>query len=383
MDNKQKLQEILKKYKIEYIKGAFIVFAFVGIFLCFIFPFNIIIIILLLIFIHRYYQQEFNISFKKELINNVLIKTLKEYDLNEANIYYLPSINKNKIKDENNSVFRDYLAKLDYIIEQIYKHIFQKYISNFFLKQFQVPTYPNDFYDDKVQINKIKNNYNIEDIIKLNINKEILIIDVSLEVIIDYIIEYKYIYRNRKQYDSKNNEYKYFSGLLISFPLRNIYIPNPILVFFVKNILNDPINFIKANYVSDKKYENLFNSYLFKYFNHSSISFKINEIYNENEYKILDEDILCYTSNFNEIDKYKTIIDNLIMKYYKENKYYFSFFVIYEDKLYNFLHYEDLNIKNKDLFHVSNFLNIKEDKIKELEQKYQQEFKKILNIIFN
>jgi hypothetical protein len=147
--------------------------------------------------------------------------------------------------------------------------------------------------------------------------------------------------------------------------------------------LNDPYNFIKANYVIDKKYENLYNSDLFRYSEYSSISFKINEIYNENEYKILDEDILCYTSNLNEIDKYKTIIDNLIMKYYKENKYYFSFFVIYQDKLYNFLHYEDLNIKNKDLFDVPNFLNIKEDKIKELEQKYQQELKKILNIIFN
>jgi hypothetical protein len=370
MNNNQKLQGILKKYKIEYIKVAFIVFAFVGIFLCYIFPFNIIIIILLLIFIHGYYQQKFNISFKKELINDVLIKTLKEYDLNESNIYYLPSINKNKIKDENNYVFKDSLAKLDYIIEQIYKHIFQKYISDL------VPTY----YLDKVQINKIKNNYNIEDIIKLNINKEILIIDVSLEVIIDYIIEYKYSYRKKYVFGDK---YKYFSGLLISFPLRNIYIPNPILVFFVKNILNDPYNFIKANYVIDKKYENLYNSDLFRYSEYSSISFKINEIYNENEYKILDEDILCYTSNLNEIDKYKTIIDNLIMKYYKENKHYFSFFVIYEDKLYNFLHYEDLNIKNKDLFHVPNFLNIKEDKIKELEQKYQQEFKKILNIIFN
>jgi len=375
MDNKQKLQGILKKYKIEYIKVAFIVFASLGILLCFLFPLNIIIIILSLIFMHRYYQQNFNISFKKELINDVLIKTLKEYDLNEYDIYYLPSINKNKIKDENNSVFKDYLAKLDYIIEQIYKHIFQKYISNLFLKQVQVQTY----YEDKVQINKIKNNYNIEDIIKLNINKEILIIDVSIEVIIDYIIEYKYSYRNRNKYDSKNNEYKYFSGLLISFPLRNIYIPNPILVFSVKNILNDPYNFINANYVIDEKWENLIN----KYSNYSSISFKINEIYNENEYKILDEDILCYTSNLNEIDEYKTIIDNLIMKYYKENKYYFSFFVIYEDKLYNFLHYEDLNIKNKDLFHVPNFLNLKEDKIKELEQKYQQEFKKILNIIFD
>jgi len=374
MDNKQKLQGILKKYKIEYITVAFIVFAFVGILLCFIFPLNILIAILLLFFIYTYYQRKFNISFKKELINDILIKTLKEYDLNEANIYYLPSINKNKIKDENNSVFKDSLAKLDYIIEQIYNHIFQKYISNFFLKQVQLPTHLSVFYDEKIQINKIKNNYNIEDIIKLNINKEILIIDVSLEVIIDYIIEY----RNRKKYDSRINQYKYFSGLLISFPLRNIYIPNPILVFFVKNILNDPYNFIKANYVIDKKYENLIN----KYSNYSSISFKINEIYNENEYKILDEDILCYTSNLNEIDKYKTIIDNLIMKY-KENKYYFSFFVIYEDKLYNFLHYEDLNIKNKDLFHVPNFLNIKEDKINELEQKYQQEFKKILNIIFN
>jgi hypothetical protein len=382
MDNKQKLRKILKKYKIEYITVAFIVFAFVGIFLCFIFPLNILIAILLLFFIYTYYQRKFNISFKKELINDVLIKIVKEHNINEYDIYYLPSINKNKIKNENNSVFKDSLAKLDYIIEQIYKHIFHKYISNFFLKQFQVPTYPNDFYDDKVQINKIKNNYNIEDIIKLNINKEILIIDVSLEVIIDYIIQSKYKYSYRKQYVF-GNKYNYFSGLLISFPLRNIYIPNPILVFFVKNILNDPINFIKANYVIDKKYENLFNSYLFKYFKHSSISFKINEIYNENEYKILDEDILCYTSNLNEIDKYKTIIDNLIMKYYKENKYYFSFFVIYEDKLYNFLHYEDLNIKNKDLFHVPNFLNIKEDKIKELEQKYQQEFKKILNIIFN
>jgi hypothetical protein len=373
MDNKQKLPKILKKYKIEYITVAFIVFAFVGIFLCFMFPLNIAIAILLLIFIYGYYQRKFNISFKKELINDVLIKTLKEYDLNESDIYYLPSINKNKIKDENNSVFKDSLAKLDYIIEQIYNHIFQKYIINFFLKQFQVPTYVSAFYDDIVQINKIKNNYNIEDIIKLNINKEILITDVSLEVIIDYITKY----------DVLESKYKYFSGLLISFPLRNIYIPNPILVFFVKNILNDPINFIKANYVIDKKYENLFNSDLFKYSKYSSISFKINEIYNENEYKILDEDILCYTSNLNEIDKYKTIIDNLIMKYYKENKYYFSFFVIYEDKLYNFLHYEDLNIKNKDLFHVPNFLNIKEDEIKELEQKYQQEFKKILNIIFN
>jgi hypothetical protein len=380
MDNKQKLQGILKKYKIEYIKVAFTLFAFAGIFLCFIFPFNIIITILLLIFIHGYYQQEFNISFKKELINNVLIKTLKEYDLNESDIYYLPSINKNKIKDENNSVFKDSLAKLDYIIEQIYNHIFQKYIINFFLKKFQVPTYLSASYNEKVQINEIKNNYKIEDIIKLNINKEILIIDVSIEFIIYYIIEYKY----KKKYEYKNDKRKYFSGLLISFPLRNIYIPNPILVFFVKNILNDPYNyFFKTNYVIDEKYENLYNSDLFKYSNYSSISFKINEIYNENEYKILDEDILCYTSNLNEIDKYKTIIDNLIMKYYKENKYYFSFFVIYEDKLYNFLHYEDLNIKNKDLFHVPNFLNLKEDKIKELEQKYQQEFKKILNIIFN
>jgi hypothetical protein len=380
MDNKQKLQKILKKYKIEYITVAFIVFAFVGIFLCFMFPLNIPIAILLLFFIYTYYQRKFNISFKKELINDVLIKTLKEYDLNESDIYYLPSINKNKIKDENNSVFKDSLAKLDYIIEQIYKHIFQKYISNFFSKQVQVPTYLSNFYQDKVQINKIKNNYNIEDIIKLNINKEILIIDVSLEVIIDYIIEYKHSYRKKYVF---GNKYKYFSGLLISFPLRNIYIPNPILVFFVKNILNDPINFIKANYVIDKKHENLFNSDLFRYSKYSSISFKINEIYNENEYKILDEDILCYISNLNEIDKYKTIIDNLIMKYYKENKYYFSFFVIYEDKLYNFLHYEDLNIKNKDLFHVPNFLNIKEDEIKELEQKYQQQFKKILNILFN
>ncbi len=380
MDNNQRLQGILKKYKIGYITIAFIVFVFLGILLCPLFPFNIVVATLLLIFIYGYYQRKFNISFKKELIHDVLIKTIKEHNINESDIYYLPSINKNKIKDENNSVFKDYLAKLDYIIEQIYKHIFQKYISNFFLKQVQVPTYLSDFYDDKVQINKIKNNYNIEDIIKLNINKEILIIDVSLEVIIDYIIEYKYSYRKKYVF---GNKYKYFSGLLISFPLRDIYIPNPILVFFVKNILNDPINFIKANYVIDKKYENLFNSALFKYFNHSRILFKINEIYNENEYKILDEDILCYTSNLNEIDKYKTIIDNLIMKYYKENKYYFSFFVIYEDKLYNFLHYEDLNIKNKDLFHVPNFLNIKEDKIKELEQKYQQEFKKILNIIFN
>jgi|GEM_PF-1863902 len=380
MDNKQKLPKILKKYKIEYITVAFIVFAFVGIFLCFMFPLNIAIAILLLIFIYGYYQRKFNISFKKELINDVLIKTLKEYDLNESDIYYLPSINKNKIKDENNLVFKDSLAKLDYIIEQIYKHIFQKYISNFFLKEVQVPTYLSAFYDDIVQINKIKNNYNIEDIIKLNINKEILITDVSLEVIIDYIIKYKHSYSKKYVF---GNKYKYFSGLLISFPLRNIYIPNPILVFFVKNILNDPINFIKANYVIDKKHENLFNSDLFRYSKYSSISFKINEIYNENEYKILDEDILCYTSNLNEIDKYKTIIDNLIMKYYKENKYYFSFFVIYEDKLYNFLHYEDLNIKNKDLFHVPNFLNLKEDKIKELEQKYQQEFKKILNIIFN
>jgi len=380
MDNNQKLQGILKKYKIGYIIIAFIVSTFLGILLCTLFPFNIIIIIFLLIFIHGYYQQKFNISFKKELINDVLIKTVKDHNINESDIYYLPSINKNKIKDENNSVFKDSLSKLDYIIEQIYKHIFQKYISNFFLKQVQVPTYLSDFYQDKVQINKIKNNYNIEDIIKLNINKEILIIDVSLEVIIAYIIEYKYSYRKKYVF---GNKYKYFSGLLISFPLRNIYILNPILVFFVKNILNDPINFIKTNYVIDKKYENLFNSDLFRYSNYSSISFKINEIYNENEYKILDEDILCYTSNLNEIDKYKTIIDNLIMKYYKENKYYFSFFVIYEDKLYNFLHYEDLNIKNKDLFHVPNFLNIKKDKIKELEQKYQQEFKKILNIIFN
>jgi hypothetical protein len=61
-----------------------------------------------------------------------LIKTVKDHNINEADIYYLPSINKNKIKDENNSVFKDSLAKLDYIIEQIYKHIFQKYISNFF-----------------------------------------------------------------------------------------------------------------------------------------------------------------------------------------------------------------------------------------------------------
>jgi hypothetical protein len=378
MDNNQKLQGILKKYKIEYITIAFIVFAFLGILLCPLFPFNIVIAIFLLIFIYGYYQRKFNISFKKELINDVLIKAVKDHNINESDIYYLPSINKNKIKDENNSVFKDSLAKLDYIIEQIYKHIFQKYISNFFLKQVQVPKYLSDFYQPKIQMNKINNNYTIEDIIKFNINKEILIIDVSLEVIIDYVIDYNY----KKKYDL-GNKYKYFSGLLISFPLRNIYIPNPILVFFVKNILNDPINFIKANYVIDKKYENLFNSALFKYFNHSSILFKINEIYNENEYKILDEDILCYTSNLNEIDKYKTIIDNLIMKYYKENKYYFSFFVIYEDKLYNFLHYEDLNIKNKDLFHVPNFLSIKEDKIKELEQKYQQEFKKILNIIFN
>jgi len=41
MDNKQKLQGIKKKYKIEYIKVAFIVFTFVVIFLCYIFPFNI------------------------------------------------------------------------------------------------------------------------------------------------------------------------------------------------------------------------------------------------------------------------------------------------------------------------------------------------------
>jgi hypothetical protein len=380
MDNNQRLQGILKKYKIGYITIAFIVFAFLGILLCPLFPFNIVVAIFLLIFIYGYYQQKFNISFKKELIHDVLIKTIKEHNINESDIYYLPSINKNKIKDENNSVFKDSLAKLDYIIEQIYKHIFQKYISDFFEKNAQIPKYISDFSQKqpKIQIKKISNNYTIEDIIKFNMNKEILILDVSLEVITDYVIDYNY----KKNYDL-GNKCKYFSGLLISFPLRNIYIPDPILVFFVKNILNNPINFIKSNYVIDKKYQSLFDHSLFKYFNYSSISFKINEIYNENEYKTLEEDILCYTSNLNEIDKYKTIIDNLIMKYYKENKYYFSFFVIYEDKLYNFLHYEDLNIKNKDLFHVPNFLNIKEDKIKELEQKYQQEFKKILNIIFN
>jgi hypothetical protein len=65
MDNKQKLQGILKKYKIEYIKVAFIVFAFGGILLCPLFPFNIIIAILSLIFIHRYYQQNLILVLKK------------------------------------------------------------------------------------------------------------------------------------------------------------------------------------------------------------------------------------------------------------------------------------------------------------------------------
>ena len=70
----------------------------------------------------------------------------------------------------------------------------------------------------------------------------------------------------------KNQEYdlgsrcKYFLGILISFGLRNIYILNPVLVFFVKNILNDPVNFIKSNYVIDKSSQSLF-----KYFNDSSI----------------------------------------------------------------------------------------------------------------